>query len=162
MYEQVIVADSSPLIGLAKIHLLGILPKLSSHILIPPAVWEEVTIKGDDSPDTLAIRQATWLMVQIPIAKTVEPFKILVDFGEAEAMALAIQSEGSLLLLDDSRARRIAKRLKIRVIGTVGLLRRAKQRGLIEQLRPRLEGLQNNGIYIRQELIDAVLKDVGE
>lgn len=162
MYEKVIVADSSPLIGLAKIHLLEILPKLSSCILIPPAVWEEVTIKGNDSPDTSAIRQATWLKVQIPAAKMIEPLEILIDRGEAEAIALAIQSEGSLLLLDDARARRVVKRLKIRMIGTVGLLRRAKQRGLIEQLRPYLEALKNNGIYIRQELIDAVLKDVGE
>ena len=44
----------------------------------------------------------------------------------------------------------------------IGILRRAKQVGLIDRLKPRLKALQPNGIYIRQQLIDAVLKDVGE
>jgi len=47
-------------------------------------------------------------------------------------------------------------------IGTVGLLRRAKQANLIDKLKPHLEALQQGGIYIRQELVDAVLRDVGE
>lgn len=50
----------------------------------------------------------------------------------------------------------------MRRIGTVGLLRRARQAGLIDLLRPQLEALQANGIYIRQELIDAALAEVGE
>ena len=66
------------------------------------------------------------------------------------------------MLIDDSRARRVAEYLGVRRMGTVGLLRRAKQAGLIEQLRPQLEALKENGIHIRKELIDAVLREVGE
>jgi len=68
----------------------------------------------------------------------------------------------SIVLLDDSRARRVATRLNIKQIGTVGLLLRAKRMGLIEKIKPHLDSLIETGIYIRQELIDAVLNDAGE
>ena len=91
-----------------------------------------------------------------------ESLSIMIDRGEAEVIALGHNLSNCTLLLDDSHARRIAERFDMRRIGTVGLLRRAKQVQLIDKLRPHLEGLLENGIYIRQELIDAVLEDVGE
>ncbi len=92
----------------------------------------------------------------------VQPLSILVDAGEAEAIALAQGVPGCIILLDDSRARKIAERLNIKQIGTVGLLLRAKRIGLIKTIKPHLDLLLENGIYIRQELIDAVLNDAGE
>jgi len=61
-----------------------------------------------------------------------------------------------------SQARRVAGRFGIRRIGTLGLLRRAKNAGLIPELRSYIAVLQVNGIFIRQNLIDAILRDVGE
>lgn len=87
---------------------------------------------------------------------------ILVDAGEAEAIALAQTIPDCIILLDDSRARKIAARLNIKQIGTVGLLLRAKRKGLLERIKPHLDSLIENGIYIRHELIDAVLNDAGE
>ena len=52
--------------------------------------------------------------------------------------------------------------LSLRLIGTLGLLRRAKQAGLIEALRPQIDALQANNIFIHQTLIDRILDDVGE
>jgi len=130
--------------------------------LIPQAVWDEVTSHGGSASGAKEISEASWIEIQTVDPLLVEPIIILVDRGEAEAIALARCIPDSVLLIDDSRARRVAERLGLRRIGTVGLLRRAKQAGLIKRLRPQLEKLQANGIYIRQELIDAVLKEVGE
>ena len=66
------------------------------------------------------------------------------------------------MLLDDSQARKVAKRLNLRMVGTIGLLLRAKRMGLIGEIRPCIERLQRSGIYIRQELINAVLIEAGE
>ncbi len=162
MHEAVIVPDSSPLIGLARIGQLDILPQLSSRVLVPQFVWEEVTIRGSGAPGSVEVKQATWIEVQVVDPMLVEPFTILVDRGESEAIALARTIPNSLLLLDDSRAWWIAERLGIRRTGTGGLLRRAKEAGLIDRLRPQLEALQANGIWIRRELIDAVLREAGE
>ena len=86
----------------------------------------------------------------------------VLDRGEAEVIALAQIVEDCTVVLDDSRARKIAEWLGLRQIGTVGLLLRAKRRGLTERIKPHLEALIANGIYIRKELIEAVLKEAGE
>jgi len=162
MAEKIIIADSSPLIALARIGHLDLLPKLCSRILVPQAVWEEVTVRNSKAPGANEVSRLKWIEIERPSPEFVEPLVILVDRGEAEAIGLALTIPDCLLLMDDARARRVAGRLNIRMIGTVGLLRRAKKAKLIDKLRPLLEALQANGIYIRQNLIDAVLKNVGE
>ena len=91
-----------------------------------------------------------------------EPLSILVDRGEAEAIALAQTIPNSTVLLDDAQARRVAERLGIRRIGTLGILRKAKKAGLIVEVKAYVQQLTANGIYIRSSLIEAVLRDVGE
>jgi uncharacterized protein len=162
MTEWVIVADSSPLIGLTRIGQLELLRKLASRVLMPPAVRDEITFHSPEAPGAATIRTATWIEIEAPDHREVEPLAILLDRGEAEAIALAQRLPGATLLLDDARARRVAERLGIRRIGTVGLLRHAKKAGLILVIKPHLEALMANGIYIHRALFDAVLKDLGE
>jgi predicted nucleic acid-binding protein len=66
------------------------------------------------------------------------------------------------VLFDDAQARRIAEHFSVNRIGTLGILRRTKKAGLIDAIKPYTVQLQQNGIYMRQNLIDAVLQDVGE
>lgn len=160
--ETVIVADSSPLIGLARIGRLTLLPKMAERIVVGKTVWDEVTVAAPDAPGAKAIRECAFLEVILsptPPAQLVAPE---IDAGEAEAIALAQSMTGCLLLVDDADARRVAKRLHIRHTGTVGLLRLAKQGGLIPALRPELESLTKAGIYLRAELIEQALDQVGE
>jgi len=162
MTNSIIVADSSPLISLAIIEQLELLPQLYRRILIPPKVWDEVTIQGAGLPGAQAVSQVRWLEIQVPEASILEPLSILVDRGEAEAIALARSIPDSMVLLDDAQARRVAERLGVRRIGTLGILRRAKKAGLIGEVKAYIEQLCIHGIYIRPSLIDAVLYDVGE
>mgnify|MGYP006275923655 CR=1 FL=1 len=162
MTSSVIVADSSPLISLAIIEQLELLPQLYPRILAPPAVWDEVTVQGAGLPGSLAVGQVTWLEIKAPGASGVESLSILVDRGEAEAIALAKEIPESAVLLDDAQARRVAERLQIRRIGTLGILRRAKKAGLISEVKSYIEQLQANGIYIRPSLAILILQDVGE
>lgn len=80
----------------------------------------------------------------------------------APFIALAMDEPGSTVLLDDAQARRVAERFGIERIGTLGILRRAKKAGLLDAIKPLVTQLQASGIYMRQTLIDAVLRDVGE
>lgn len=162
MPDTVAIADSGPLICLARINQLELLPRLFTRILVPLEVWNEVTVKGQGRAGAHEVSQVTWMDIQTPDPQLVKPLSILVDAGEAEAIALAQTVEDCTILLDDARARKIAQRLNIKQIGTIGLLLRAKRRGLIETIKPHIDSLIENGIYIRRELIDAVLKDAGE
>ena len=162
MTNSAIVTDSSPLIALAIIEQLELLPQLYQCILIPPAVWEEVTIKGMGLPGAQSISQVQWLEVKLPPPEGVSALSILVDRGEAEALALAQIIPNSIVLLDDAQARRVAERLGIPRIGTLGILRRAKNLGLIDKVKPYIERLEASGIYIHINVIKAVLSDLGE
>ena len=162
MREATAIGDSGPLICLARINQLELLPRLFDQILVPPEVWNEVTVRGQGHPGAYEVSQVTWMTIQEPDPQLVKPLSILVDAGEAEAIALAQTIDDGTILLDDARARKVAQRLGIKQIGTIGLLLRAKRRGLLEKIRPQIDGLVENGIYIRKELIDAVLKTAGE
>ncbi len=87
--------------------------------------------------------------------------KILVDNGEAEAIALALE-KNCKIVLDDKQARLMAKRLGVNVIGTIGLFIRAKQNGLIELLKPILDELENNGFRMSADLKTEALGIVEE
>lgn len=149
MNEQT-VTDSTCLIGLERIGRLDLLPALFSVVLEPPEVDREFG------------RRFAWLKIQRPQEPAhLEKLKALVDDGEAEAIALAWET-GLPLILDDLQARTAARRLGIRIIGTVGLLVRAKQSGFIELLKPVLDQLKAESFFIGIPLEQEALRLVGE
>lgn len=91
----------------------------------------------------------------------VAALQLTVDAGEAEAIALASE-KNCLLISDDRQARLAAKRLGVAVIGTIGVLVRAKQDGVIPALKPILADLELNNFFISRTLRDEALKLVGE
>ena len=161
-FEEIIIADSSPLIGLARIGQLGLLPQMAKRIVVPRAVHAEVTRVRAEAPGAAEVAAQTWIEVRDADPAVVAPLLILAGRGEAEAIALAQRESGALLLIDDLRARKLADRLGLRRMGTVAWLGRAKREGLIPKLKPALDALLANHIFIRHELIDAALKEAGE
>jgi predicted nucleic acid-binding protein len=130
--------------------------------MVPPAVWKEVVDPALTAPGAREIAGRIWIEVVTPEQKAVAPLLILLGAGEAEAIALAQGEPSAILLLDDLRARKIVARLNLRRMGTIALLGRAKRAGLVQKLKPLLEGLPDCGIHIRKELLEAALKDAGE
>ena len=100
MINQIIIAASSPLISLAIIEQLELLPRLYQRVLLPPAVWNEVTVQGLGLPGAEAVSQVKWLEIEAPLPMLLEPLLILVDHGEAEAIALAKSTPIKPLILD--------------------------------------------------------------
>lgn len=160
--EEIIVADSSPLIALARVNHLELLQKMAKTVFVPPAVWSEITIERPDAPGARELAGSSWIKVQSATQRDANPATTELDAGEAEAIALALELPGAVLLVDDLRARRVASQLQLAVIGTVGLLLRARKAALVPALRPILSQLQQCGIYLRPGLIQAALREVGE
>jgi predicted nucleic acid-binding protein len=82
--------------------------------------------------------------------------------GEREAIALALEISADELVLDDLAARRLAHSLGISLIGSLGLLLRAKTRGLIPSVRPLLEAMQANGFRVAARVVEGMLRAAGE
>jgi predicted nucleic acid-binding protein len=144
------VVDSACLIGLERIGRLDILPALFDPISAPSAVVSEF----GSHPEWLTVHSA-------PNAGTIAALKLVVDAGEAEAIALAYK-QGCRVILDDRKARMVAQRLGVAVTGTVGPLLKAKQAGVIPSLLPLLDALDANHFHISRALREEALRLAGE
>ena len=155
MKEPLLVADSGPIIALAKLGRLEILRELAGRLIVPPAVWREVTSEKPDLADALAVTKATWIEVIAPTKPL--PGVVHQDLGpgEVEAMRLAFELREGRLLLDETLGRREALRLKLHIIGTVGLLIRAEEAGLVRSARAEAQNLARAGYYLAPALLSA-------
>lgn len=148
--KEAVVSDSTCLIGLERIGELNILLSLFDPIMIPPEVEREF---GSNF---------SWLQTEnLAGSLLVAALRLAVDAGEAEAIALASE-KSCLLISDDKQARAAAKRLGVSVIGTVGVLVRAKQNGVVSAVKPILDELELNSFFISRALREEALKLVGE
>lgn len=162
--QPLIIADASPLIGLAKIGQLELLQQLYTAILIPPAVHNE--LKPDSNyQGATAIRQAlqqNWLIVsEEPEPQLTEPLLLILDVGESEAIALA-QQHNAILFIDERKGRNVATKRQIKIIGTGAILLAAKQQKLISNIKEPLKKLEAVGYRLAPALIERLLKMAGE
>jgi predicted nucleic acid-binding protein len=159
----IVVSNASPLIALAKIGRLDLLPELFESIIVPQAVYDEVVTSGAERPGVLEIRQASWIKTRsITDQSKVSYLLAELDRGEAEALVLAEEVSTNWVLLDETKARLVAELVGLHYIGTVGLLLLAKQLGKLAFLRPVLDELRANQFYISQKVYQAVLEEAGE
>lgn len=150
-WDSKAVTNSTCLIGLERIERLDILPQVFSTITIPTAVAAEVGIEAD------------WLIVRtVQNLAVVATLKTQVDSGEAEAIATAMELGDVFVILDDRKARLLALQLSLKVIGTVGMLLRAKRFGVIAEIKPLLTALNQVDFRISQALIQKALQIAGE
>jgi predicted nucleic acid-binding protein len=162
-----VISDTSTLIHLAAIGRLDLLKKFYKHITIPPAVWREVVEQGGGRAGAAEVEQARragWIEVVTPTDVTLlQLLQRDLDDGEAGVIALAIEQQAGLVLLDESEARRTADLYGLPKTGVLGLLIRAKQAGLIDSLKTELDRLlHQGGFWIEDRLYDQVLNAVGE
>jgi len=145
------VCDSSCLIALERIGRLALLQASFAPLIAPPQVVEEC----GGVPDWLEVRR-----VQN------EPFLaalgLNLHIGEAAAIALVAEVSGALVVLDDRKARSIARRLHQDVIGTIGVVLRCKRLGVLEFVRPVLDELDAAGFRVAPALRARTLELAGE
>ncbi len=148
--SQIVVSDSTCLIGLERVQRLDLLPAVFERVWIPTAVAKEF---GQKLP---------WLHVREPQnVAAVATLELLLDAGEAAAIALA-KELGCEVILDDLQARKVAARQGVPCLGLLGVVLRAKRAGKLPAVRPVLEGLRANNFFISEALISEALRLAGE
>jgi len=159
------VADASVLIGLSSVGLLSLLhERFPEGVLIPPAVWREVVEQGGERPGAREVAETDWIIVhEVTTRQLVQLLEIELEEGEAEAITLASEVGAEVILLDERDARQVARRLGLRVLGTVGILIWAKRTRKITSLREALDALQTQAKFrIGKALYERALREVGE
>lgn len=157
-----VIADASPPIALAEIGQLELLRLLFGAIVIPPAVHAEITSEPAHAGLQAAIAEG-WITVQAPRnAALVRLLRQDLDPGEGEAIALAQEDAPTWIILDDLAARHKAEALGLPVIGTLGVLLKAKDLGHLQAIKPLLDHFQQSGFRLSDELYARVLEQAGE
>jgi predicted nucleic acid-binding protein len=151
--QKIIIADTSCLILLHKIAEFDVLKKLFGEIYITSEISNEF---GQSLP--------SWVIIKNPSNQTaLEIINVTVDKGEASAIALALEEDDiSLLILDDSKARRLAKSLGLKHTGTLGILIDAKLGGHFQSIKPIIEKVRKTNFFISEELEKRILLLSGE
>ena len=156
---MIVVSNTGPLIGLAKLNQFELLRRLASAVYIPPQVHRELLAKS--GPEAAAIDNALHEFIQIKIpgavdSATTDILKGL-DEGEKQAILLARSfSSPVLLLLDDRAGRTAARKLNQPLTGLPGLLLKAKDVGLIKDVLPMIEDVRAKGYWLSDAVVDAV------
>jgi len=159
-----VIVNSTPLLTLGKIGKLEILREMYQEIIIPKAVYKEVTEKEDIASKAILSACHDWIKVQtIKNEDEYAMYRAKLHAGEVEVMILAQQvPRADLVIIDDMAARKTADFLKLPLSGTIGVLIKAKQKGIISEVMPIIGELENNGFFISQRVKSMIAEKVSE
>jgi len=156
----IVVSNTSPISNLAKVGQLMLLQQIYGKIIIPTAVYYELTAEGAGELVATAVQTATWIETQ-PVANRILVTRLLnqLNEGEAEAIALAVELNADQLLIDERLERREAASLGLRITGVLGVLLVAKRRTLIPAVKPVMDDLIAQAVFrISEQLYADILQ----
>jgi predicted nucleic acid-binding protein len=157
---MILVADASALIALATCDSQDLLEALFGIVLVPEAVFEEVTAL--DKPQSARLRFYLQGKVRAVDMQHYIYLDAFADAGETQAMLLYKEVAADYLLIDDRRGRKVAKINQIKTVGSLGVLLQAKRAGLIPLVAPLIEQIAASPIFISENLMQTVLELAGE
>lgn len=154
-----VVVNTTPLIALAEVGQLELLHKLYSEIYIPDAVMEET----ESEPARTLVTNAEWIRKKsIICSERKSLFGARLHAGEVEVMILAEEESADLVIIDDNTAKKTAKYLGFNVTGTLGVLVKAKQEGMIEEVGSIMNKMIEDGFFIDEKTRGIILRMAGE
>jgi len=156
-----IVSNTTPIITLLTISKLELLQQIYGQIFIPKGVYEEIE-QGKDKQFYADLTKFEWITIKS--IKDREPIKYLhdLDKGEAEVIVLANELKADLVIIDERLGREFAEYFNLKVTGTIGILLKAKELGFIEKIKPLINQMIDNGIWINKKLKDKILNIANE
>lgn len=159
---MIIVSDSGPIISFARAGYLKLLGQLFQEIIIPEAVHEEIAIIGIGRAGAKEVISGEWIKTKRTKNRLkVKQLPAMLGLGEREAIILA-QELNATLLIDDRKAREVAEENGINCFGSLRVLKEAKDRKLIDAIKPVGDELIVTGLRIDSSLYQRFLQEVGE
>lgn len=156
------VVNASPLILLGKVGQVTLLDELSEELVVPEAVAREVAGRPEGLQTLEQIRSFSGARIvdEVTVSSEIRSW----DLGRGESQVLALTSlvPGTRAVLDDLDGRRCAQAFGLPVIGTLGVVLRAKSKGILVAARPVISHLRRVGLYASDQLIDRILAHLDE
>lgn len=160
--DDFVISNTSPLFYLQLFEKVDLLRDLYGHIHVPQGVVDELRAGEKLGLKIQRIDSIEWITVdQISVAKQLRRYTEL-GKGELEAISLALEHPNSRVILDDRAARIAAKENNLEIIGTVGILIAAKEKGLIPLIAPLLNVMRNAGFRLNERAYREALHRANE
>jgi predicted nucleic acid-binding protein len=158
-----VICNTGPLIALSIIDRIDILRHLFELVAVPKEVHKEILEGGATNAGLANYRKARWIKV-VTLSKPVDPLlRTSLDSGEAAVIGLAREANVDLVLVDERKARKIARTVYgLHVIGSARVLVEAKRRGLLDNVGAALQAMRDGGYWISDSIVDVALKQAGE
>lgn len=156
---KVVIADTGSIISLIHIGQLNLIEKIFGDFYIAEAVWIELNNYDNPDFDFSVLKELKSKIAQI---HSKNHLSMVMDYGESESVILYEELNADYLLIDDNKARLVAESLNVNCIGTLGLLLKGKQKGLIKELKPLFNDLLLAGRYFSLKLLNKILVKFGE
>ncbi|MGD2088278.1 MAG: DUF3368 domain-containing protein [Candidatus Aminicenantes bacterium] len=157
--SKTVVLDTGPVISLSIIDKLDLLTHLFDKILIPNAVWEELN-RSEFFQHFPQIK--SFFEGRVKSISRFNELILITDYGESESILLYKELAADFLVIDDKKARSFAEELEINCIGTLAVLIKAKEKGLITELKPIFENLLQNKRYYSKSVLNKILSGQNE
>lgn len=133
---MIVVSDTTPISNLIQIGQFELLRALYQRILIPRTVYDELIFLSKFQIPIVEILAQEWVeIVEVKSQTIVDRLLATLDRGEAEAIALAVETRADYLLIDEKEGRKVAKENHIALVGTLGVLINGKKQGLIDNMK---------------------------
>ncbi|MCD4791218.1 MAG: DUF3368 domain-containing protein [Bacteroidales bacterium] len=161
---MIVISDTSTLSGLILIGRIDILTHIFNQIFIPKTIKEELLSLIKYSKEINDLINKKFIIIKDDIqSELVNDLAGLLDKGEAQAIALSIELNADLLIMDEMEGRTVAKAIGLNVIGLLGLLIIAKRKNIVEEVKPIMDDLKEKaGFWIGNNLYESVLIKAGE
>lgn len=164
---MIVVSDTTPVISLIKAGHLELLRLMFQEVLVPEAVYHELTTNIVFEQEAAEVRNCPFIKI-MPVVnlQSVTIFRKVtgLDAGESEAIVLADEQQANLLLMDEHKGRRVAKQMGLTITGTIGILLQAYDEELLSkpEVELCLQKMKECGIRMSQALYELVLNHIGE
>jgi len=152
-----VISNTTPILSLLKINKLEILKELYGQIIIPNAVYQEIE-EGKHKEFYTNLKEIDWIVINSIKDQNSRAYFVDLDDGEAEVLILAKELNADLVILDEILGRRYAKVLEFNLTGTLGVLLKAKEKGIVSSLKNLLHELTEKGTWLNPKLITKVLE----
>ena len=163
MSRQPLVCDTTIPLYLGRIGQIDLLPALFAPVYVPEQVCLELDMGRLLRPDTINPRSLVWVelvSVSQALVDSLPPNRL--GTGERAVIAYAQAHRGYVAGMDDLQARQLAEAIGLKVTGTLGILLRAKQAGLIPAVKPLVDDVTAQGFRLSLELHREMLGLAGE
>lgn len=158
-----VICNSTPLISLSSIKKLHLLKDLFGEITIPEKVFNEVVVAGTEKYGSSDVKECPWIRVSKTSDNILKNHLMqTLDEGEAEVIVLADELKADLVIIDERLARKYVEKAGLKLIGTLGVLARAKLEGHIPKVKCYINDMMNKGIWFNKELVSRILTELGE